>query len=301
MFVYSLKLAWWNVALSPAAPQAKTKANAETYLSLSNHIISLFTDYSCDFLALCEVSSTDVEYFRTNLPLTGIEFLDLSNDVGRTRFDVAVIYNKNKIDVRTKYQLSKIKTGNTIKAAQLIEVENLEDSTVISIFLCHWSSRRCGDGDLRRKSAADIVYSSAIELMNNDEDVIIMGDFNDNPYDDSLLHNLNATRCHDAVMKYPKEYFYNPFWRSVVSERKYNHSSGTGPFRSGTHRYKQFLGTVWHSYDQIIVSGSFLGTGTWHLNEDETKVLSQGQFVVDFESSKSICDHLPIICEIMRP
>lgn len=301
MLLYNLRMAWWNTSLSPAAPNAKSKANTETYPIICDHLKRLLTDFSCDLIAICEVSSVDVAYLNSNLNLTNIAILDLTYKIGRTRFDIAVIYNSEKLKLKHCYNLSKIKTGNTLKAAQLIEIDNLDDNKKIQLFLCHWASRLNGDGDMKRKSAADMVYSVAKEFMDKGQDVIVMGDFNDNPYDESMLKNLNATRCHDMVRKYPKEYFYNPFWRSVVSNKQYNHLMDMTSFRSGTHKYKQFSGTIWHSYDQIIFSGSFLGKGIWHLNEKLTKVIDETCFLTDFDNNENLIDHLPVVCEITRP
>lgn len=303
MPLYNLKMAWWNTALTPAAKSSKSKANTETYTIICEHIKKLIIDLSCDLIAICEVCTEDIAYINSYLDsnLTNIKVLDLTYSIGRTRFDTAVIYNSAKINLKYKRNLSKILTGNTIKAAQLIEVINLDDKKRIQLFLCHWPSRLNGDGEKRRKAAADVVYLSALELMSENEDVILMGDFNDNPYDESILNNLNATRCHDAVRKYPSEYFYNPFWRTVVSDKKYNHLSDKNIFRSGSYKYKQFQGTVWHSYDQIMFSGSFLGSGSWHLNEQSTKVIDEIGFMNDFDNSKNLIDHLPIMCEITKP
>ncbi|EKO3914746.1 endonuclease/exonuclease/phosphatase, partial [Vibrio metschnikovii] len=199
-----------------------------------------------------------------------------------------------------KYTLSKPLTGNTVKAAQFVEVENIDDSKLIYLYLCHWASRLNGDGRDKRIAAAKMVYDSAIEYMCNEKDVIVMGDFNDNPYDESLYGCLRANRCHDAVKKYPNEFFYNPFWRNVVSEFKYSYAGTQDAYRSGSHKYKQFLGTIWHTYDQIVVSGSFLNNGYWHLNEFRTQILTPISLLADFEDSTNFIDHLPIVCEITR-
>jgi hypothetical protein len=296
-------MAWWNTALTPAAKISKSKANEETYTIICEHIKRLIINISCDLIAICEVSTEDVAYISSylDLNLTNIKVIDLTYNIGRTRFDIAVIYNSAKIYLNYQYQLSKVSTGNTVKAAQLVEIINLDDQKRIQLFLCHWPSRLNSDGEKRRKAAADMVYLSASELMSKNEDVILMGDFNDNPYDESVLHNLKASRCHDTVRKYPNEYFYNPFWRSVVSDKKYNYLINNEAFRSGSYRYKQFQGTLWHSYDQIIFSSSFLGTGIWYLNEYSTKVLDEISFINDFDDRKNIIDHLPVICEINRP
>ncbi|WP_340642593.1 endonuclease/exonuclease/phosphatase family protein [Photobacterium damselae] len=300
MLLYNLRFGWWNVALSPAAAQATSKANHANYTTLCTHIETMMKEQSCDFLALCEVSSDDVKHLSVSLELEGITLLDLTEKVGRTRFDMAVIYNNNKINVRHKHSLSKFMTGNTVKAGQLVEVENLDDSKIIHVYLCHWASRLSGEGEDKRIAAADIVYNSASSLMECDADVIVMGDFNDNPFDISLNRHLKANRCHDAVKKYPKEFFYNPFWRSVVSDYKYSHATTNETYRSGSHKFKQFSGTIWHSYDQIMVSGSFLSNNYWHLNEHRTQVVTIEAILSHFDDRNHFIDHLPIICEITR-
>ncbi|NLQ23798.1 endonuclease/exonuclease/phosphatase [Shewanella sp. S-1] len=300
MLLYNLRFGWWNIALSPSAPQAKSKANTVTYPVLCTHIKTLLQDHSCDFLALCEVSSEDVRYFSDNLKLEDFSTLNLTHNVGKTRFDVAIIYKKSKIKVSHIKSLSKFLTGNTVKASQLVEVENLDDSKIIYIYLCHWASRLNGNSEDKRVAAANIVYNSALDLIENGHDVIIMGDFNDNPYDKSLNKCLKASRCHDAVKKYPTEYFYNPFWRSIVSDNRYSHAGIATTYRSGSHKYKQFMGEIWHSYDQIIVSGSFINNSYWHLNEFRTQVITPEAILENYEDNSHFIDHLPIVCEITR-
>ncbi|MCD9501753.1 endonuclease/exonuclease/phosphatase [Photobacterium phosphoreum] len=301
MLLYNLRFGWWNVALSPSAPQAKTKASDITYSVICEHIKTLLQENTCDFLALCEVSNSDVEYLTNNLGLENISFLDLTQKIGRTRFDITVLFNSSKIRVRHNRTLSKVMTGNIVKAAQLVEVENLDDQKIIYVYLCHWASRLNGDGESKRIAAANIVYDSALEFMTAGEDVIIMGDFNDNPYDKSLNDCLRANRCHDAVIKYPNEFFYNPFWRTVVSEHKYSHTTTDITYRSGSHKFKQFLGTIWHSYDQILLSGSFLNNRYWHLNEYRTQIMTPETILAHFEDKSHFIDHLPIVCEVTRP
>ncbi len=300
MLLYNLRFAWWNAALSPAAPQAKSNASEDAYATVCDHITSLLQEHSCDFLALCEVSQNDVAHFTRHLQIHGISILDLTHTVGRTRFDIAVIYNNKKIKVHHKHSLNKTMTDQIIKAAQVVDVVNIDDNKVIHVYLCHWASRINSSGSAKRMESARMIYQSASEHMAKGEDVIVMGDFNDNPYDQSLIDNLHASRCHDTVRKYPKQFFYNPFWRSVVSEQRYSHLAKNTQYRSGSLKFKEFSGTMWHSYDQIIVSGSFLNNGEWHLNEYEAKVIASKSILGDYEDSKHFIDHLPIVCEITR-
>ncbi|WP_368178350.1 hypothetical protein [Aeromonas sp. R7-1] len=299
MLIYKLRFGWWNAALSPSAPQAGSNASDETYPLVCKHIKSLLTEKSCDFLALSEVSSKDINHFINAIDIENITILDMAEKVGKTRFDIAVIYNNKKLKVKHISNLSKSITGNIVKAAQIVEVINIDDSKIFYIYLCHWASRLNG-GEEKRNASASMVYQSAMDYIQNDKDVIILGDFNDNPYDRSLNVNLQASRCHDAVRKYPNEFFYNPFWRTIVSEKKYSHLEPMQAYPSGSHKYKTFQGTIWHSYDQAIVSGSLISGGRWCLNEYETNIISSTDILNDYSSSKCFIDHLPIVCEITR-
>ncbi|MFQ2454809.1 hypothetical protein ACK316_08470 [Aeromonas caviae] len=300
MLVYRLRFGWWNAALSPSAPQAKTRANEDTYKVVCGHIKVLLQEYNCDFLALCEVSSADVAHIESSIDLDNFSTIDLTDKVGRTRFDIMVIYNKRKIRVHKNISIAKSMTDQTVKAAQTVDIENIDDGKIIHMYLCHWASRLNGSGVEKRISSAQLVYSSAEKHMAEGGDVIIIGDFNDNPYDQSLNKVLRASRCHDAVRAYPNEYFYNPFWRSIVSEEKYCHYTKVDTYRSGSHRFKEFQGTIWHSYDQAIVSGSFVSNKYWHLNEYETKIVMYDAMLANYGDSNHFIDHLPIICEINR-
>ncbi|MBS9927341.1 endonuclease/exonuclease/phosphatase family protein [Vibrio alginolyticus] len=302
MFLQKLKFGWWNVALSPSAKQAKSNSNDDNYKIVEKHINHLIKDEKCDLLALCEVSELDYFHFENTYGNEELGVINLTDEVGRTRFDMLVIYRKERLGVEQVNTLSKPVTGHTIKAAQVLKVTNLDIDTdeVFYLYTCHWASRLNGDSDKRRKKAASMVYSDALEYIEAGNHVIVMGDFNDNPYDVSINEELSASRCHDAVKRYPNEYLYNPFWRTVVSGLHYNRHNSSQSFRSGTHKYKEFAGTIWHSYDQIIVSGSLLSGDGWHLNESQTKVIEEVSLLRDFESRHSFLDHLPIVCEVNR-
>ncbi|MGR5517913.1 endonuclease/exonuclease/phosphatase family protein [Vibrio harveyi] len=303
MLIYHLRFCWWNTGLSPAVKSKSSTVDDAQYEKLTTHIVELILRKSCDLIALCELSSDDVLHITRRLRdiFPHYRVLDLTNKIQRTRYDVAVIYNTAKLGVEFQHDLSKIITGNTVKAGQLIRVDSIHDKKPIYVYLCHWASRLRSEGKEKREASARLVFESSQEYIRNDDYVVVMGDFNDNPYDDSLTTHLNATRCLDAVQKYPTDFFYNPFWRTMVSEHLYSHSEETKSYRSGTHRFKQFAGTMWHSYDQMVFSGNFLKEGYWHLNEPRTHVIYDDSLFADYCSKLCFIDHLPIICEITRP
>lgn len=296
---HKIRLVWWNVGISPA--RSNRKKELQSLLELTVHIESLFSENLCDFLAICEVNSDDILVIQDAIRVSDLEFMDLTEVAGRTRFDIAVVYNKNKISVQHAHNLVNESSGNTIKAAQVVKIFHCDEPKEIYIYLCHWASKLRGEGETKRKLAADAVYRSAIELSKKHNDVIIMGDFNANPYEQPMIEGLQALRCHDAVIKSPLEYFYNPFWRTLISENQYDVNNQQHSFRTGTLGYRELNGPHWHSYDQALLSGSFLANGPWYLNERETKVLDEDKFLKEFnDKSKKNIDHLPIICEINK-
>ena len=304
MFLYKLRFAWWNTGLSPASSKAKTKATLETSKRNYDHIARLFLDYACDFLALCEVSDDDVLFIKNNLDLDGVKIYSLVNKIPRTRFDVCILYNANKVRVGECRNLIKNSLGSNIKSGQVVVVENIDDNEVFRVYLCHWSSRMSDLYGNNRKASAQHIHDDIQNYFSESgvKEVIVMGDFNDNPYDESLMTVLKASRCLDSVRKYSKDLLYNPFWRTVVSSIDYHHSNSNSndDYSSGSYKYKTNEGVIWHSFDQIIFSSSFLGMSKWHLNESNTLVVDDYEFRMDFNNKTCPIDHMPVIAEILR-
>lgn len=112
---------------------------------------------------------------------------------------------------------------------------------VLYVFVNHWPSRREGEkeSEPRRIYAAEQVRAKINELQKKDAKakVIVMGDFNDHPDNNSILNTLKAS---DA----PKEKgdLYNAY-QTLDREKQ------------GTHYFDK----EWRVLDQIIVSQGFIG------------------------------------------
>lgn len=302
MQLYHLRLGWWNVNLSSSAPQATPNGNSTIYQEIASHISRLFKDESYHFLALGEVSKVDLIGINNALSDRNLDYLDLTGKVGNAKFDLGVFYNTQHVNVSHINGISRKVQGANILGAQLVKMTSVRDSSEIYVYICHWRARIM-DAREQRMKAADSVRRSAEQQLELGKDVIIMGDFNDNPYDPSLTRGLQATRCHDAAIKFPDELFYNPFWRSVVSEKKHHRTTSKTSYKSGTFRYKgdyDGVTVMWNCYDQIVLSGSFLNGERWHLNELKTDIERDSKIMNDYDDGKHLIDHLPIICEITR-
>lgn len=299
MRLHNLKFGWWNVSLSP--PRTKTKGSPENYQSISRILVEILIKHDLALIGVCEVSSDDMDQIQIHLQGTPYQVLPLDHKVGRTKFDTAVIYDPRRVCVSHEVDLKRTEREQVIKLGQALQVIDLKEGDKFNLILCHWASRTTSSGEPKRKLAAQGLYDSVRDMMRNDEHIIIMGDFNASPYDSVMLEELNATRCHEAVRRHPTELFYNPFWRALLSKKAYNYTMrDTSHFPSGSHRYKDPYGQYWHTFDQMVFSGNFLGPSEWHLNESTTRTLFDEPLESSILDKKSIIDHLPVVCEIVK-
>ena len=112
---------------------------------------------------------------------------------------------------------------------------------VIYVFVNHWPSRREGEkeSEPRRVYAAEQVRMKINELQKKDPKVkvIVMGDFNDHPDNNSILNTLKASDK-------PKD-----------KGDLYNAYQTLDAAKQGTHYFDK----EWRVLDQIIVSQGFIG------------------------------------------
>ncbi|OHU97162.1 hypothetical protein BIW53_02250 [Pseudoalteromonas byunsanensis] len=266
---------------------------------LVEYIVYLFDAHVLDFLCLCEVDDDDFNELHNRLAEFKFGLCDLypKTSTSRSRFDCIAIYNQERFEVTPQRVLEERVANTNIKVAQLICVNDLDNDSEFFIYLAHWPSRLYESKDLRRK-AASFLWNDAKELINESNNVIFMGDFNANPFEDCLTDDLNATRCHEMCRYYPTQFIYNPFWRSLTSEEQLSLDNATQQFPSGTYYYKKDRKSKWNAFDQILVSSSLVSDGPWYLNEYETGVIYDENIYEAFSSKDSHIDHFPIICTI---
>ena len=164
---------------------------------------------------------------------TGMD--DRSIDVGLI-YDQAIftLVKSEELNV-TNSKLGDYKTRNilfvTLKAT---------NGDVIYVFVNHWPSRRDGEleSEPKRLYAAQVLKNKITELQKKDSKakVIVMGDFNDHPDNNSILNTLKASDKPKA-----KTDLYNAYY--TLDKNK-----------QGTH----YFNNIWRCLDQIIVSQGFI-------------------------------------------
>ncbi len=133
---------------------------------------------------------------------------------------------------------------------------------VIYVFVNHWPSRREGEkeSEPRRIFAAEQVRSKINELQKKDSKakVIVMGDFNDHPDNNSILNTLKASDK-------PKD-----------KTDLYNAYQTLDAAKQGTHYYDK----EWRVLDQIIVSQGFIGAKKGYKFDPKNAYILRKDFVL---------------------
>ncbi len=196
------------------------------------------------FIGLCEIENRKVlNKLIYNTPLSALEMSVVHKDSPDKRgIDVALLYRKElakllysefiKVDIPNEKFFA---TRDILYAKFLIE--NID---TLHMFVNHWPSRRGGEMKSRYKRirAASILRAKTDSIFSaySSSKIIIMGDFNDEPSDISLLDVLRA--------KIPDYQF--------SDTTLYNLSVKQNGL--GTHKYRG----VWGILDQFVVSGALL-------------------------------------------
>ena len=115
----------------------------------------------------------------------------------------------------------------------ILYVKGVLNNELVHVFVNHWPSRRDGDVETEHKriAAAQKIVEKIedIELVEPDPNIIVMGDFNDDPLSKSIQLLMSGARL------------FNPMQILHI------------PLSSGTSTYN----STWNLFDQILISNSF--------------------------------------------
>lgn len=186
--------------------------------------------------------------------------------------DVAMLYNPHYFRIlhaRALYvNISKTGDMKGGKTRDVLYVCGMLSGDTVHVFVNHWPSRRGGEAasaPLRKEAA--LVSKRVIDSLtatNPNAKIILMGDLNDDPVNESVTKILGAKGDKDKVL--PTQ-LYNP-WVSY---------------------YKKGYGTLgyddrWNLFDQIMLSGSFLKSN--HANNSHWRYYKSAIFKRDFMIEK---------------
>ncbi|MBL85550.1 MAG: endonuclease [Winogradskyella sp.] len=207
--------------------------------------------------------------------------------------DVALLYKDEFFKVENSETFSvylQSETGERDYTRDILLVQGKLHEEDINIIVNHWSSRREGEKETEHKriAAANVVNNVIARLKKEQANakVIVMGDFNDNPENESLM------------LLEKEGHLYNPF-STVLS---YNKGSLNHDFQ-------------WNMFDQILISGNFFdpdGTKLKFIKAEvfNSKFLTQyhgkykGQPFRTYAGKKykgGYSDHFPVYIQFRTP
>lgn len=296
----NITFAWWNVGLKPPVASAKEPCAASTLRPWFGfcHLNELM---SLDLIALGEVSDSFVRNAGLSFLRAGFESLSITGKEGRLIFDIAIFYRSDKLEFVESKNIVYPHYSGSLRVAARVEFVIVESREIFYFYISHWPSQmsrpEVGRDELGYALRADI--NSIFEEEGFNAKIILMGDYNNEPFDKPIYDKLVATRDRRVVMDKPY-ILYNPFWRSLGGLQPYSRNGKISPCH-GTYYYKSSSHvTKWFTFDQIIVSSAFMGHSSWHLDEERTSVFNyhedaylNGDFFKSF-------DHLPIFGRVTK-
>ncbi len=233
-------------------PGAEKAWNTEKYITKQQHIAEVLVSAGKDLpvlIGLCEIENRKVlEDLISQKALVSGNYGIVQFDSPDARgIDCALLYRKDLFDVKDAYPISvDLNEAGGGPTRDILYVTGWfradKSKTPVHVFINHWPSRYEGEEESRpRRIKAASVLKQQVDSLNNKYDdpaVIILGDFNDTPFDESLMITLGAAPQKENA---PDESLVN----LVADFQKTN---------EGSYNYKG----NWQALDQIIVTEMLL-------------------------------------------
>ncbi len=207
--------------------------------------------------------------------------------------DVALIYKEEFFKVENSETFSvylQTEFGGRDYTRDILLVQGKLNNEDVHIIVNHWSSRREGEKETEHKrlAAAKVVNNviSRLKKEQTNAKIIVMGDFNDNPDNESIKLLENESQL------------YNPF-STLLS---YNKGSLNHDFQ-------------WNMFDQILISGNFFDPNDTKLKYVKAEVFNskfltqyhgkfKGQPFRTYVGKKykgGYSDHFPVFVQFKTP
>ncbi len=240
--------------------------------NLYKTILSLSEGNPLAIIGLCEVENTFVTtmlFHETPLKKHNYKVIHYEGD-DRRGIDVALVYSIDKLQLIYSEAIKirgpdnkKIKTRDILYAKFYDRVGD-----TLHCFVNHWPSRYGGEKETiyLREIAAQNLKSKVDSLVVSCDDfpkIIIMGDFNDTPFDKSILNLLKAK---------PPEEFTN---EDTLVNLFANDNKKLGFEGTLKHQYR------WQIFDQIIISKSLYDSKSLHYVRKSATIFHKDFLFID--------------------
>ncbi len=223
--------------------------------NLSSIILKFNNNNGPDILGVCEVENEHVlklltEKINTILPARNYSFSIIDGEDKRG-IDTALIYDKNKYTIDPKNFTLRISKRNPTRDLFQIQITT-QSNNILVLILNHWPSRSGGELEsepFRIMVAENLSYwvKRIHEDLGKDTSILLMGDFNDNPYNKSMTNYLQSSNIRNKVMSAKNHFFFNLMFQFIDKN-------------IGTHVY----GNEVNLLDQFLISKSILNQRNSH-------------------------------------
>lgn len=262
-----------------------------------------------ELVTLCEIENQyALDKLLNQTPLKSYPYQIIHKESPDSRgIDVALLYNKNDFyPLEYKYIPIRTENDSILKSREILYVSGIIKNTdTLHLFANHWPSRYSGllESQPMRNLAAQILRSEIKMLQEKfpNPRIIIVGDFNDQPSDESVLLKLGAIAFPGQMSNSNNDKIFNLSWNWMEKE------PGTLKFQS-----------QWSVFDQIMVSGNLLNTENKIFTRVEWAKIVQLPFLLEkderyggmktnrtyigYSYNGGFSDHLPVLLKLqMNP
>lgn len=295
-----MRFAWWNTHLTPPMGDPLQAEERDLVLEVIAVILSI-----CDILFVGEVSSQDLDwlsnYFRTDV----FDIIDNTKGPSNENFNIGAIYNRHNAEyIGNIFNLDKrfttLNVGDTKYKVSCHMEFAIKQDYLFSFLVSHWASRLFLHEDSPTRGYFGAALRGQVNILLNQglEHLILLGDYNDEPFNLGMTKHLRGCRDAAFVTRHP-HLLYNPFWKHIACPKGYARPPITNE-PVGTYFFRQDKLQRWRVFDQMLFSSSFVGSGDWQLSETGTGVLRYTPLVQAVESPRYKLDHLPIMGELQK-
>jgi hypothetical protein len=232
-------------------PNGSGQWDTKKYLLKLNHLATVISqigdEYTKNGPALVGVSEVENRQVVDDLVHTpplksmGYDFVHFDSHDYRG-IDVALLYQPKIFQVKSTSMHPLVMADTGFHTRDILQVDGLLDGELVHVLVNHWPSRSSGEIEtLAKRNAAADNCLNVVKAIYKDEPgarIIIMGDLNDDPVDESLMKHLKTKTKPENL---GPEDLYNPMWQM------YRDGIGSLAYRD-----------VWNLFDQIIISSALV-------------------------------------------
>lgn len=293
-------IAWWNTSLSPNANPGRATV---TDLEDAVRTLEAMAAAGASLIGLCELAAADLAALvdKTSAEVSGFTWSAPGKPVSPwSKFDTCIGYDPAQLEMLRESDVLGSYGDSQLRIGQLFSFSPVAGGSILHVIVSHWPSRQTlGARDPMRVIYGQTLRVTVNALLEADDEaqVVLMGDYNDEPFNDSVSVVLRASRDRDRSRSGTGVLF-NPFWRHMAS---FEHDGHEACSDQGTYYYKSGVVTRWHTFDQMIFSSSLVsGSRGWRLDEDRTRAFSPKWLDALLLDRKRIFDHRPIFGRLTR-